>query len=124
MSSTNSGARGDDADLTSVHVRAALDGDSTSLEGIISHFSPFLLAQARYRLGRHLRGRYDPEDLVQQTWCVALPKLDRIVPRDGRCTPVLLRFLGTVLLRHYRRLLEKHRQNEPLALELDVPELD
>jgi len=107
---------GDDAerdDETSLRVRRALEGDGPSLEWLVEHFSPLLACQARYRLSRHLRGIYDPEDLVQQVWMTCLPKLGRIHPREGRFTPVLLSFLGTTLLRTYHHLVEKHIAGKP-----------
>ncbi len=112
------GASGDD---TSLHVRRALEGERASLEWIVEHFTPLLLAQARYRLGRHLQGLYDPEDLVQQVWAIALPRLGSIVARENRYTPVLLRFLGTVLLRNYQHLIEKHVSGKPATVNLAGP---
>jgi RNA polymerase sigma factor (sigma-70 family) len=47
-------------------------------------------------------------------WAVALPRLPDIKARDGRFTPVLLTFLGSVLLQDYRNLLAKH-MNKPVA---------
>lgn len=98
---------------TSLHVRRALAGESRSVEWIVDHFSPLLLAQARYRLSRALQGRYDPEDLVQDVWAVCLPKLGAIEAREGRFTPVLLRYLGTTLLRTHHHLVEKHLAGKP-----------
>lgn len=99
---------------TSLQVRGALGGDAASLDWTITHFTPFLLAQARYRLSRHLQGLYDPEDLVQRVWAVSLPRLGNIQAQGGRFTPVLLSFLGAVLLQDYRNLLAKH-MDKPVA---------
>jgi RNA polymerase sigma-70 factor, ECF subfamily len=95
-------------DDTTLHVRGAIRGERASVEWVVTHFTPFLLAQAHYRVGRHLRGLYDPEDLVQRTWAIALGRLETIQPRRERFTPVLMRFLSSVLLQDYRNLLRKH----------------
>ena len=104
-------------DDTTVHVRGAIQGERASVEWVVTHFTPFLLAQAHYRVSRHLRGLYDPEDLVQRTWAIALGRLDTIEPRRDRYTPVLMSFLSSVLLQDYRNLLRKHinRRREPQA---------
>jgi RNA polymerase sigma-70 factor (ECF subfamily) len=95
-------------DDTTHHVRGAIQGERVSVEWVVTHFTPFLLAQAHYRVGRHLRGLYDPEDLVQRTWAIALGRLDTIQPRRDRYTPVVMSFLSSVLLQDYRNLLRKH----------------
>ena len=91
--------------LTSLHVRRAADGDGGSLSWVVSRLSPLLLAQATYRLGSRLRALYEPEDLVNETWAVTLPKLAELPARDGRLTPVLLRFLSTTLLHRIQSLV-------------------
>jgi RNA polymerase sigma-70 factor (ECF subfamily) len=105
---------------TTLHVRRAVEGDPESLSWVVTHFTPLLLAQARYRLSRHLQGRFDPEDLVQRVWLITLPRLKDLVPRDGRFTPVLLRFLSSTLLQDYRNLLASHASRPPEV----VPEVN
>lgn len=98
---------------TSLHVRRAASGDDDSLTWLVSRFTPLLLAQARYRLGERLRAVLDPEDLVNDVWMRALPHLGGLTPRDGRLTPVLLKFLTTTLLHRVKDLFEKHVQGKP-----------
>ncbi len=93
---------------TTIHVRAAIDGDTNSTSWIIERFTPLLLAQARYRIGPKLQRMIDPEDLVQDTWAVALPKLTTLPARGNRFTPVVVRFLSTTLLYTFNNLLRKH----------------
>lgn len=102
------------SDLTTHHVRRAAEGEAGSLDWIVARFSPFLLVHARQRLLPRLRDLYDPEDLVQDVWAVALPRLGSLPERGGRLTPVLLKFLGTTLLNRYGNLLQKHIQGKPL----------
>ncbi len=93
------------ADLTTQHVARARAGDAASLAWLVERFSPLLLAQARYRLGPRMANRITPDDVVQDTWALSLPHLAGLTPRDGRSTPVLLRFLSTTLLRQVNNLL-------------------
>ena len=98
----------DAPELTSIHVHQAVEGDMQSYDWLIRRFAPLLLAQASNRLGPHLRRWYDPEDIVQEVWAVALPRLAGLTPRDGRLTPVVLKFLSTTVLYRVQNLLQKH----------------
>jgi RNA polymerase sigma factor (sigma-70 family) len=95
-------------DPTSRHIRGAIRGNDTSLAWVVARFSPFLRAQAEYRLKAPLRRFLDPEDLVQDVWLVTLPRLVDLVPRNERFTPVLLKFLSTTLLRKVNDALTHH----------------
>lgn len=93
------------SDLTTQHVARARAGDAASLGWLVERFTPLLLAQARYRLGTRMANRVTPDDVVQDTWALALPHLPSLATRDGRSTPVFLRFLSTTLLRQTNNLL-------------------
>ncbi len=95
------------ADPTSLCIAGACAGDSGSRDRLVERFTPVLLAQARFRLSRPLRG-LDPEDLVQECWASALPKLRELVPRDGGWTATLLKFLSVLLLRRLNDHLRRH----------------
>ena len=99
--------------LTSYHVRCARSGDADSLEWVIRKFSPLLAANARYRLGKVLGQIYEPEDLVNDVWLVALGRLPDLPERDGRYTPVLLKFLSTTLIYRINNLVNKHIRGKP-----------
>lgn len=90
---------------TSVVLRAAVDGDHDSLGWLVAHLSPLLLAQARWRLAGGMVHTIDAEDLVQEAWLVALPRLRELVPREGRLLPVLLRFLATTIVHRVNNLV-------------------
>lgn len=120
-------------DETSHHARRAVAGDMESLGWLVSHLAPLLLAQARYRLNRHPPGFYDPEDLVGDTWSIAIPRLGRIRPVEDRLTPVLVKYLGSILYNRYQNILQRRlsrpdvkplpqEQDEgaPLAMDEDV----
>ena len=96
-----------DSDSTSFHVRRAQALERTSVAWLIARFSPLLLVQASYRLRGTLRRVYDPEDLVDEVWVVALSRLGDLEDREGRLGPVLMRFLGTTLLNKANQLIER-----------------
>jgi RNA polymerase sigma factor (sigma-70 family) len=99
---------GEDPCETSLHVRKAVSGDRESLEWLVVRLSPLLFLEARERLGPHLGKLYDPDDLVQDAWLVTLPRLAELPARNGRYTPVVLRFLSTCILNRVNTLLQKH----------------
>lgn len=96
------------ADLTTLHLRAAIRGERAGLEWFVERFTPLLLAQASHRLGPELRRLTDPEDLVQDVWVRVLPRLAGLKPRAGRMTPVVLRFASSTLLNRLNNLLAAH----------------
>jgi RNA polymerase sigma-70 factor (ECF subfamily) len=123
----------DGLDLTTVRMRAAVRGERESLAWIVTRFTPLLLAQAAHRLGGRLRRALDPEDLVQDTWVRLLPRLAGLRPRDGRMTPVVLRFASTTLLNRLSSLLQTElrrdaaaggRADDELVAELAAPDTE
>ena len=105
-------------DLTSLHVHRAVAGQAPSLQWVVQRFTPLVLAQARYRLGRSLRAWLEPADLVNDVWVRVLPHLGQLTPLGSRMTPALLQLLSTTLLRRVRDLYEKHIKGKPVANEL------
>jgi RNA polymerase sigma factor (sigma-70 family) len=98
---------------TSYHVARARSGDSESLGWLVERFTPLLIANARYRMGKTLRRLYDPEDIVSDVWVVTLPRLPDLSPRDGHSTPVLVRFLSSTLIFRINNLIDKHIRGKP-----------
>ncbi|MEM8713688.1 MAG: sigma-70 family RNA polymerase sigma factor [Planctomycetota bacterium] len=94
--------------LTTHRVRQAVEGDQASLEWIVTRFSPFLMAAARRHMGWRPRPHVlEAEELVQETWLIAMPRLAGVRPRDERFTPVLLSFLVGILWRQHQSALRK-----------------
>lgn len=89
---------------SSLHVRRAADGNQESLGWIIRHLTPFLRAEARYRMGRPSINGMTEEDVVQCAWMPILGKLSELQPRDGRLTPVLMKALSTAVLHRIMRM--------------------
>ena len=109
---------------TSLHLRRAVAGDAASLEWLVVRLSPILVLEARERLGPYLRKLYDAEDLVQDAWLVAIPRLGDLPERGGRLVPVVLRFLCTCILHQVNNLLRKHlgQVEETRASLVQMPE--
>jgi len=89
-------------------------GHTEDLAWVVARFSPLLLAQARYRLGPVLRPHYDPEDLVQDTWLAAMPRIAALAAPHERYAPALVRFLTTILVNRVRKLAHRCLRGEPL----------
>lgn len=101
--------------VTTMHVREAMRGDRASTTWLIERFSPLLLAQAAHRLRGPLAvlaRTHCPEDLVQDVWIRALPRLEGLDARAGRVTPVVVRFLATTLLHRLNSLAQKHLRDD------------
>lgn len=81
--------------LTSFHVGGAIKGDASSLEWVIAHFDPLVEAQIRMRVKGKMTNPEDVRDILSEVWLVTLGKMAELDPRDGRYTPVLMRFLAT-----------------------------
>lgn len=109
---------------TSWHVRHAIDGAADSVAWLIRRLSPLLIAQAEYRIGNALRSQCDPEDLVHDAWLAALPRLGALRARNGRYTPVLLRFLGTAVLNRVHNLLKRQRHRSALQIDATAASQD
>jgi RNA polymerase sigma factor (sigma-70 family) len=106
-------------DETTLHVSAAVDGRAESLEWVVRRFSPALEAAAEYRMGEHLRRSVVPADVVGELWMIVLPRLGSLRPRDGRLTPVLMRYLATALRGHLNNLARRYARSR--FLQLDAP---
>ncbi|MBI4600745.1 MAG: sigma-70 family RNA polymerase sigma factor [Planctomycetes bacterium] len=80
---------------------------------MVERFFPLLRASAEYRLGKQLRVLFDPEDIVNDVWERALPRLPELGAREARYTPVLLKFLATTLVRRINELYRRHIKGKP-----------
>lgn len=105
-------------DATTRHVRAAIADDRTSVDWIVRRFSPLLEAQARMRLHGTPVDAGEAEDVAAEAWLVALPRLSDLVPREGRVTPVLLKFLGTTVRSLCNRRIERSLRRRATSLDV------
>ena len=105
----------DDSSETSLHVRRAREGDPDSLNWIVTRFDPGLLAVVRHHNSALVRSH--AEDLVAESWLVALPRLAGLSQRGSRYTPVVFRFLSSVLKNVISAFLTKAKRRDQLAHE-------
>jgi RNA polymerase sigma-70 factor (ECF subfamily) len=82
-----------------------------------------LLAQARFRLAGAAGRHCEPEDLVQEAWAIALPRLRDLRAQQDRLTPVLMKFLATTMLRLTAKVVRKHVVGKAAA-RVDAEALD
>lgn len=100
-------------EITSFHVQRAREGDAASLAWLVARLTPLLRLQASYRLHGALGRLYEADDIVNDVWLAVIPKLSTLGERDGRWTPVLLKYLGTAVLRRINELFRKHLLGKP-----------
>lgn len=93
-------------DTTSIQVRRAIEGQRDSLEWIVQRFYAFVRAQVVLRLG-DVAHEHDIEDVVADVWTIALSSMRALRPREGRLSPVLVRYLGTTALRQCNNFLRR-----------------
>jgi len=117
--------------LSSFHVRGAITGDPDSLEWVVAHFDPLVEAQIRMRVKGKIANSGDIQDILSEVWLVALGKMAGLDPRDGRYTPVLMRFLATTAERksmEYVRSQARRRavggQRAPVGDDSGPPDVD
>ena len=91
--------------------RRLRERDRTAWEGLYEEYGPRLRAFA-YRLTGN---PHDADDLVQETFTRALPRLDRLDPDAVELGP----YLFTTLRNLFLKSVERRRRAEPVA---DVPE--
>src|SRR5262252_5368867 len=96
-----------------VLVRRLRERDRTAWEELYEEYAPRLRPFA-YRLTGN---RHDADDLVQETFVRALPRLDRLDPE----TVDIGAYLFTTLRNLFLKSVERGRRTEPTA---DVPEPD
>lgn len=107
---------------TSRRIRGAIAGNADDLAWTVDRLTPLLRSQARFRMRGRLQRVCDPEDVVNHAWQVSLPCLAGLIARDGRYTPVLLKFLSTaVLLRVNELLRQEFRRAQSAKAEQRAP---
>ena len=112
---------GSSQDSATWQIRRLHDGHTAAQAWLIERFTPAVYLAARRRLVPPLRGLYDPEDLVQEVWAVALPRLQDLRAQNDHFTPVILQFLSSILLNKVRNLMQKHLREKRANAEAGPP---
>lgn len=100
---------------THAHVQLAVDGDGHSLAWLVERLTPLLLAQARVRIGKQLRVVIDAQDLVQEVWSIALPRMASLREREDLDASMMVAFLARILIYRCNDLVRKHIVGKPRA---------
>ena len=94
-------------------IALARAGDRTACELLFARYQPYLLVLARGQLGRHLRGKCDASDLVQQTLLEAFRDFAHFQgQREAELLAWLRRVLANNLYNETRRFATQARAAE------------
>lgn len=100
MSSTSS-----DVHRTELLLANAIDGDRQALADLFGQYRPRLRSMVAFRMDRHLQGRVDPSDVLQETFLELADKLDEFKSKKK------MSFFVWVRLVTMERLLKTHREH-------------
>ena len=93
-----------DEPMTAVLARRAQSGDLTRFGELYERVAPAVFGWASLRIRPGLRGRLEPEEIVQETWCRALRKLDDYDAARGSFRTWIFGLAKNVLLEALRTL--------------------
>ncbi|HYH63111.1 MAG TPA: sigma-70 family RNA polymerase sigma factor [Urbifossiella sp.] len=96
-------------------IRAARES-ADGLGRLLERYRNYLTLLARVQIGRRLRGKADPADLVQDTFLEAHRYFDRF---QGEVEPVLLAWLRRVLASQTARLVRRYGGTQARDVDLE-----
>lgn len=82
---------------TTVIVHGVRSGDFLCRNALVRRFSPLLRSLIMMRLGRKRAQQIEFEDVIAETWMIVLDRMVDLRHRNGRITPVFMRFLTMCL---------------------------
>jgi RNA polymerase sigma-70 factor (ECF subfamily) len=83
--------------------RAARRGEEDRFAELYERIAPALFAWARLRIRPAMRGRVDPEDLVQEVWCRAFKAFPEFDPDQASFRLWVFRIAKNVMLEAFRK---------------------
>lgn len=99
-------------------VAGARRGDAEAFGTLYRRIAPAVFAWVSLRLPTELRGRLDPEDVIQEIWARALDRFSRFDPARGSFRAWLFGVASRVLLESLRRT---HRHQRGVAAGDEAP---
>ncbi len=106
-------------DTTQALVLKAQTGDRAAFEALVARYEGRLREIVSMRLGAHLRGKLEIEDVLQETFVRALQSISRFTWRDE---PAFLRWLQVIAENRIRDALKGTHRAVELQLQNDVQE--
>ncbi len=94
------------SDAPEAFLRLARAGDNAALGRLLEHYRNYLRFMARSLIGRALRLKLDPSDLVQETFLEAQRDFPRFLGADE---PELVAWLRRILVHNLANQVEFHR---------------
>jgi RNA polymerase sigma factor (sigma-70 family) len=95
---------GGDASSTARHVARVREGDREGFEALYLRIAPSIYAWSCVRIHASLKGKLDPEDVVQEVWWRAMDSFDSFDAAKGSFRTWIFRIAKHVLLNGFRRL--------------------
>jgi RNA polymerase sigma-70 factor (ECF subfamily) len=100
-------------------LRAAASGDGQAVQSFLGLYQEPLLRMVQLRLDRRLRGRVDPDDILQETYLEAVQRLPSYVQNPPMSFYLWLRFLaGQQLVNALRHHLGVQKRDAALEVSL------
>src|SRR2546423_13858497 len=100
-------------------LRQAQDGDRAAQGQLLDAYAPYLTLLARVQIGRRLRGKVDPADVVQETFLEAHRQFTRFRgTTEAELTAWLRRILAGQLAQMVRRYVGTQARDVNLEQEL------
>lgn len=98
---------------TSTLIRDLSQGRGAALKGLYQKVAPGLLVWANLRVPEQLRHRFEPEDLIQETWMRAVHRIGSFDPDRGTFRTWLFAIANNVLVAELRKLQVRARKRVP-----------
>jgi RNA polymerase sigma-70 factor (ECF subfamily) len=111
----------DDSDLPpdiAVFIKGAMQGDREALAQLFAFYRPRLWRMVNFRLHPRLQGRIDADDVLQDTWLMAVDRI-RHFPRDASHSPFI--WFRMIVNQALIDLHRRHIGAEKRSANRDVP---
>ena len=105
---------------TELLLTRAIAGDRQALADLLGHYRPRLRSMVSFRMDRHLQGRVDPSDVLQEAFLELADKLDEFKTKKKMSFFVWVRLVTMErLLRFHRDHLTTRKRDARRELSID-----